>query len=107
LPQPKYKAILEAAEVLGITSAVTQEQIKKKYRELVKQWHPDKCQAAPEECKKMTARITEAYKLILEYIENYKFSFEEEEIRQNLSIDSDGWWFDRFGEDPLWGKPEP
>lgn len=100
----KYIKLIEAAEILGISSSVTLNQIKQKYRNLLKQWHPDKCSDDPKTCKEMTAQINEAYTIILDYIENYRYSFKEEDIKQHLTIDSSDWWFDRFGEDPLWGK---
>ncbi|NOY60051.1 MAG: hypothetical protein GXO75_14140 [Calditrichaeota bacterium] len=46
----------------------------------------------------------EALKIILDYLENYRYSFTEEKIKQNLPVDNNDWWSERFGDDPLWGK---
>jgi len=51
----------------------------------------------------MTRKIIAAYEIITVYCENYKYSFAREEVRRYLSVEE--WWFDKFGNDPLWGKP--
>lgn len=104
MAQPKYKIIIKAAQTLEISSALTREQIKQKYREMVKRWHPDKSSESSQERHEMMAKINEAYKTILDYLENYRYSFTEEEIKQNLPVDNNDWWSERFGDDPLWGK---
>ncbi len=50
----------------------------------------------------MTKNIITAYKIIVEYCNNYKYSFDKEEIQKYLS--DEDWWFKRFGNDPLWGN---
>ena len=104
MAQPKYKIIIKAAQTLEISSALTREQIKQKYREMVKRWHPDKAGASSQEHHEMMAKINEAYKIIMDYLKNYRYSFTEEEIKQNLPVDNNDWWSERFGDDPLWGK---
>ncbi|GBD92485.1 chaperone protein DnaJ [bacterium BMS3Abin05] len=104
LSQPKYKSIVKAAQTLEISTALTREQIRQKYREIVKQWHPDKSDENSQERNEMMAKINEAYKIILDYLENYRYSFTEEEVKENLPVDSQDWWSDRFGDDPLWGR---
>jgi len=53
----------------------------------------------------MTKKIIEAYKVIISYCEQYKYSFEEDEVKKYLSDEE--WWFERFGDDPLWGNRKP
>lgn len=104
MSQPHYKKIIEAAELLGIRTPATQKQIKQKYRDLMKKWHPDKCSEAPAKCREMTEKLISAYELIVEYIADYKFSFEEDDVKNNLPVDRDSWWAEMYGEDPLWGR---
>ncbi|MBN2000113.1 J domain-containing protein [candidate division KSB1 bacterium] len=96
--------VLHAARLLGINTPLTLAQIKEKYREMLKKWHPDKCGHEVETSKEMTEKIINAYEIITEYLEMYKFSFSEKEIKKNLPIDRREWWEEMYGEDPLWGK---
>ena len=64
-----------ALDTLGLPAMVSYEDIKKRYRELSKQLHPDR--GGEEESM---AKINEAYAILKNYIENYRFSFSEEEI---------------------------
>lgn len=50
-------------EILGVPRNATQEEIKKKYRELVMKYHPDLNKDNPEAAKKM-AEINEAYEVL-------------------------------------------
>jgi DnaJ-class molecular chaperone len=99
----KYAEITWARKVLGLPEEVTREQIRRSYRDLIKQWHPDSCsEENAERCKEMAASINSAYKILSAYCDQYKISFSEEEVTKYLSEDE--WWFRRFGKDPLWGK---
>ncbi|MBW1741557.1 MAG: J domain-containing protein [Deltaproteobacteria bacterium] len=98
----KYQEITEARKLLGLPERATMEEIKANYRNLIREWHPDRCKETKQECTEMTAKIVAAYRLIIDYCNNYKFSFSKEEIRHYLSEEE--WWLERFGNDPLWGK---
>ena len=50
----------------------------------------------------MTRKIIDAHKVIQAYCERYRFSFAKEEVNNYLS--GEEWWFERFGDDPLWGR---
>ena len=100
----KYQKIYEARKLLELPERATMDEIKTGYRSLIKKWHPDKRNAPDEECAEMTDRIINAYRTILDYCESYKYSFSEKEVKNYLSDEE--WWFERFGEDPLWGKRE-
>jgi len=39
----------------------------------------------------------------MEYCDNYIIDLESTEKRK---LSPDEWWFERFGEDPIWGKKE-
>lgn len=68
-PNPHQSRVSEneAYELLGVTAACTEEELKVAYRQKVNYWHPDKFHAAqiPEEMKEMAtremARVNEAY----------------------------------------------
>jgi DnaJ-class molecular chaperone len=98
----KYQEITEARKLLGLPERATMEEIKTNYRSLITKWHPDTCKETKQKCTEMTARLVAAYRIIIDYCSNYKFSFSKEEVRNHLSEEE--WWFERFGNDPLWGN---
>jgi len=82
------------------------ELIKKNYKQLAKQWHPDKCKGKPEKCKKRMQEINEAFATIVAYCDNYGVSFEKEAFeKQDVFADYGEWWSKQFGNDPIWGNP--
>lgn len=83
----RSEEVLQAAKTLRLGDKATMEEIKRNYRQLIKKWHPDSCQKDPEECRKKTEKITEAYKLILTYCNNYRYSFRKEDIIDHLPVD--------------------
>jgi len=98
----KYQNIMEAKEVLNLPDRASMKEIKSNYRALINKWHPDKCKENHEQCNEMTRKINSAYDIIITYCNHYKYSFAEDEVRTYLSAEE--WWFERFGNDPLWGK---
>ena len=98
----KYKDIIEAKELLNLPERASMKEIKSNYRELINQWHPDKCKENDEKCNEMTRKIISAYKIIITYCNQYKYSFTKEEVKKYLS--DEDLWFERFGNDPLWGN---
>ena len=76
-----YLELQNALDILGLPKSASLKQIKHCYRKLAKQHHPD---LANTEEPAVIRRINEAYGILLEYCEQYFFSFEEEEFyRQN------------------------
>ncbi len=96
----KYQQINQARIMLELPERATMEEIKLNYRNLIRKWHPDKCDSNRDNCKEMTVKIISAYRIINEYCRNYKFSFSKEEVSNYLSAEE--WWFERFGKTPLW-----
>ncbi|KLO21142.1 hypothetical protein X275_10900 [Marinitoga sp. 1197] len=45
----------------------TKDELKKKFRELTKKYHPDKCQEDKEKCEERFKKINEAYEFLLKY----------------------------------------
>ncbi len=105
-----YHEIMQARELLELPEQASWEDIKTRYRTLIKTWHPDQCKDEQDRVKynEMTTKINAAYAVIRAYCTAYRFSFREEEIRTYMTKEE--WWFERFGNDPLWGpaqKPDP
>ncbi len=65
-----------ALKTLHLSSLVSLNEIKKRYRELSKKFHPDFNKEDADKFKE----INEAYKILKNYIENYRFTFSKEEI---------------------------
>jgi DnaJ-class molecular chaperone len=69
------ETIRQALETLELPQMVTREEIKRQYRHLAKKHHPDRGGDA-----ETMRRIAEAYAILTEYIDNFRFRFDEEEI---------------------------
>jgi DnaJ-class molecular chaperone len=98
----KYEEITKALQILGLYEFATLKEIKNKYRELLKEWHPDLCRVNEDIRKEKTIEIINAYRIIMDYCEQYRFSFSQEEIEKYISADE--FWAKRFGSDPIWGN---
>lgn len=96
-------AVREAAEVLGIADRASLNEIRQRYHELLKEWHPDVSRNGTAESHERTVRLNEAYRLLEYYCRNYEFSFRLDEVRQQLEFSSADYWMERFGDDPIWG----
>ncbi len=79
IPMGKYKKITKARKILGLDEYATLKEIKDKYRELLKEWHPDLYKKNKAIRKEKTIEIINAYKTIMDYCEQYRFSFTSEE----------------------------
>jgi len=98
----KYEEITGALQVLGLYEVATIKDIKKKYKDLLKEWHPDLHNGNKEICKEKTIEIIDAHRVVMDYCENYKFSFSREEIEKYMSPEE--FWAKRFWNDPIWGN---
>ncbi len=98
----KYQEINAAREILQLPETATMTEIKAGYRRLLTEWHPDKGGKDPEKCAEMTRRIISAYETLLDYCRHYRYAFSEEAVKRHQSPEE--WWFERFGNDPLWGN---
>ena len=69
---------IEAAlETLGLPKLITRADIKKQYRFLAGKHHPDR----GGEASRME-EINHAYKLLMKYIEDFRYTFDEDEIKK-------------------------
>jgi preprotein translocase subunit Sec63 len=96
-----YQEITEARELLELPARTTLQEIKSHYRRLLTRWHPDKCPDKQETCHEMTTKIIAAYMRIMTYCDQYNISFEHQDVKDYVSPEE--WWFERFGNDPVWG----
>jgi len=71
------KEIKEALEFMDIPPLSSIKDIKRQYKKLAKKYHPDICGDA-----KMMEKLNYSYKILIEYCENYKFTFDEYEIKK-------------------------
>ncbi len=80
------KDIHQALEILGLPSIVSRAEIKRRYRDLARRYHPD---LNSTDFNKIQD-INQAYEIVMEYVDNFRFYFDEEEInRQIPQIDHD------------------
>jgi DnaJ-class molecular chaperone len=96
-------ALKEAAGLLGIADRASLYEIRSRYHELVREWHPDVSQKDPTVSHEMMIRIKDAYDLLVDYCMNHAFSFRIEDLTHDLEQNPAGYWMERFGEDPIWG----
>jgi len=67
------KSINEYYKILGVDSSITAEELKKVYRELVKEWHPDRLLHNPslhKTAQQKLQEINEAYDQLLAHLAN-------------------------------------
>lgn len=93
----------EAADLLGIPEKASLNEIRQKYHEQMKTWHPDVSTNDPVTSHEMTIRLKKAYDLLVDYCMNYVISFRIEDLSRNLKQNPADFWKERFGDDPIWG----
>lgn len=67
----------QAIKTLGLIKRMSKEDIKKRYKELSKQFHPD----TPNGSEEKFQEINEAYQILMYYIDNYRFMLDDEEFK--------------------------
>lgn len=96
-----WQEIEWARRRLDLAERATLKEIKKAYRRLSKENHPDIAEVRGADDQNAMREINRAYQLLLDYCGNYRYP-----LVRNLQeeMDDEEWWMDRFGQDPLWGK---
>jgi len=94
-----FNELEEARRLLGLGEAATLREIKNAYRRLAHLHHPDKHDSAKEENDEMMKKLNRAYKSLLDYCTDYKYSFREEDVAKTYPGEEDWkkWrerWFD-------------
>jgi DnaJ-class molecular chaperone len=72
------EGIESALEALGLPQLITRDDIKKRYRQLAREHHPDRTGS-----DEAMEQINAAYALLMEYIETFRYRFDETEIAQH------------------------
>ena len=72
----------KAVESLDLLSLTTKEHVRKKYLKLSRKYHPDMEGGSVEKFQE----IIEAYEIIVEYMDNFRFTFTDEEFKQQNPI---------------------
>jgi DnaJ-class molecular chaperone len=83
-----FSEIEEARKLLGLGEAATLKEIKTAYRKLAHRHHPDKRSSVDsEENEEAMKRLNWAYKLLMDYCNEYKYSFKEEDVARTYPHD--------------------
>ena len=102
MTRKEWAEIKAAAELLGLGEKASLAEIKKAYRRLSKKCHPDVQKRSRQNAGTIAMhKLTEAYQTLLHYCAEYRFPFIPGEDEQ---LEAEDWWFDRFGQDHLWGR---
>ena len=72
----KYEDIKEAMEILELPNMVTKEELKKRYKELARRYHPDRLGGDSSQMEK----INRAYELLVEYMDGFRYALDEDEF---------------------------
>ena len=82
-----FNEIEEARTLLGLGEAATLKEIKRAYRTLAHRHHPDKLEGDDSTKSEAMKRLNRAYKLLMDYCTEYKYSFKEDDIARTYSYD--------------------
>lgn len=103
MTRKEWRRIAAARDLLLLGDAATAGEIKRAYHRLCKKYHPDVNQAGDEESREFMYRLTEAYNLLMRYMEEFRYPLRPDNEK---GLDPEDWWMDRFGQDPLWTKKQ-
>ena len=78
-----FEEIDKARKLLELSKEATLKEIKDAYRSKAKEYHPDKQKSKNEEHNKKMIQLNKAYKILMDYVKEYRFPFGEEEVRRN------------------------
>ena len=84
-----FNEIDEARRVLGLGEVATLKKIKSTYRRLAQRHHPDKHIVASEEDVERMKKLNQAYKVLMDYCTDYKYSFKEEDVARTYPYEEE------------------
>jgi DnaJ-class molecular chaperone len=93
-----YTDLQEALRVMDLGERVTLKEIKIRHKELVKRHHPDTGNTDEPE---MIRKVNAAYRVVLDYVATYCFSFSQEEFYEQNPEER---LRQQFSADPVWGN---
>ncbi|UFS63430.1 J domain-containing protein [Sulfurimonas sp. HSL-3221] len=93
---PPYESVLKAKTLLGLHDKATLPEIKTRYKNLMHRWHPDKHPDDPDTANTMSARINDAYKILLEFVKHYEYRLDEPYLKETCLTPQE-WWERKFG----------
>jgi DnaJ-class molecular chaperone len=82
-----YSEIQEARKLLKLGEEATLKEIKAAYRTLAHSYHPDKAGEEGSAENETMKRLNQAYKLLMDYCKEYKYSFREEDVARTYPYD--------------------
>ena len=92
-----FDEIDEARKLFGLGEMAPLKEIKSAYRRLSHHLHPDKHGGAIEENNEMMKKLNRAYKLLLDYCNDYKYSFRKEDVSKTYPFDEElSTWRDKW-----------
>jgi len=80
MKKTEIEDIYNALEILQLPNLITKDDIKKQYRYLSKKEHPDVGGSGI-----MQEKLNHAYKVLMDYVDNFRYSFDEDEIKEQFS----------------------
>ncbi len=85
-----YDEFKEAVELLGLIGLENKEMVRQRYLKLSKELHPD----MPNGDTQKFQQLTKSYKLITQYMDQFRFKFSREEFRDQypFSFNSSKEW---------------
>ncbi len=93
----KYERIEEARRILGLGETATRNEIRDAFRELSRQYHPDRLPEGDQsDGRAKFEELLRARELLDCYCDNYRYSFRPEEIRRQPDPGGIGDHLDRF-----------
>lgn len=91
-----FDTLIKAKTLLGLSDKATLSDIKTRYKNMMRDWHPDKHPDDTETAHAMSTQINEAYAVLLEYCSKYEFNLDEEHLREK-TLSPQEWWTKKFG----------
>jgi DnaJ-class molecular chaperone len=92
-----FSEIDRARKLLGLGEAATQREIKSAYRRLAHHHHPDKHGSVGEKSNEIMKELNRAYKLLMDYCNEYRYSFRREDVSRVYPEEEDiETWRDRW-----------
>lgn len=92
-----FAELQAARQILGVGERATLGEIKARHKALVKCHHPDAGNGGDPEAIR---RVNAAYRLLMDYVGAYRFSFAESEFYEQ---NSEARIRMQFADDPVWG----